>query len=159
MLCLSTTKKNHAIYQPPFAFIVAKSGNAHSAQADVEATMKVFQSQLQRYNDLHPSVHHLHSFCGGSEEQFDVSGKFERNEEGKIIFAFGKHKNRVVDFDNREILDYISWMKEPGRFSVLTLMALSRAKANHTCHKACMQWLQSKDLLSSAENLKALHTA
>ena len=132
---------------------------AHSAQADVEASIKVLQGQLQRYNDLSPDVHSLHSFTCDNDSILDFSGKFARNKEGRIVFNFGKHINKLVDFDNNDIAGYISWMKEPGRFTVDTLMAIKQAKAHHTCHKACMQWLQSKELLASTENLTALQEA
>ena len=129
---------------------------AHSAQGDVEATIKVFQGQLQRYTDLSPDVHSLHTFSCDNDRSIDFSGKFSRNSEGRIIFNFSKHKDRIVDFDNDDIAGYISWMKEPGRFTVDTLMGISRAKAHHDCHKTCLEWLKSKELLASAQNLKVL---
>ena len=50
-------------------------------------------------------------------------------------------------------------MKEPGRFAIDTLMGIKRAKAHHTCHKACMEWLQNKQLLTSVEYLRSLQQA
>ena len=132
---------------------------AHSAQADVEATIKVFRCQLQSYTDLQPDVHSLHTFSCDGEHSIDFSGKFIRNEEGRIVFNFGKHKNRIVDLDDPQIADYFNWLTEKSNPSVEMRMAAKRVKTHHNCHKACMDWLQSKGLLASAEILKSLNEA
>lgn len=132
---------------------------AHSAQADVEATIKVLQSQLRHYEDIIPNVDALHSFSFDHKSSIDFSGKFGRNKHGQITFTFGKHKNKVVDLDNREIQDYFTWLTEKGNPSVEMLMAAKRVKSQHKCHKMCTEWLESKGILSSPQNMAALQEA
>ncbi len=73
--------------------------------------MKVLQGQLRKYDDLKPDMDSLHAFSCDSDHLVDFSGKFSRNAEGRIVFDFGKHKDRIVDFDDDDILGYIEWMK------------------------------------------------
>ena len=129
---------------------------AHSAQADVEATIKVLQSQLRHYDDVAPNVDALHSLCFDDRPHLDFSGKFGRNKRGQVTFAFGKHKNKVVDLDNEEIREYCSWLTERSNPSVEMRMAVKRVTSQHNCHKMCTEWLQSKGILSSPQNIAAL---
>ncbi|OLY91454.1 DNA polymerase-3 subunit epsilon [Cnuella takakiae] len=78
--------------------------NAHSARADVLATIKVLKYQLLLYDDLQPTSAgiHNHLFAG----VVDSSGKFFRNDAGDIVFNFGKHKG-VLALSQPE---YLEWM-------------------------------------------------
>jgi DNA polymerase-3 subunit epsilon len=78
--------------------------DAHSAEADTSATIEVLNRQIEKY-DLVPSVDSLHAICNDSEI-IDYERKFIRNEDGEIVFTFGKHKDKYVK-DER---DYLKWM-------------------------------------------------
>ncbi|MDO6518846.1 exonuclease domain-containing protein [Zobellia galactanivorans] len=80
--------------------------DAHSAEADTQATYEVLLSQLDRYPELENNVKKLAEFS--THRQFaDFAGFLGYDEDGVEVFAFGKHKGRKV-------LDVLE--KEPGYF-------------------------------------------
>ena len=82
---------------------------AHSAEADTNATYQVLKAQIERYDELENDTKFLAEFS--SRKQFaDFAGFISYNKKGEECFAFGKHKNRLV----QDILD-----EEPGYFGWL----------------------------------------
>lgn len=80
--------------------------DAHSAEADTNATYEVLKSQLDRYPELENNVKKLAEFS--THRQFaDFAGFLGYDEDGTEIFSFGKHKGKKV----LDVLD-----KEPGYF-------------------------------------------
>ena len=79
--------------------------NAHNAMADTQATLEIFESQLKQHFDDELDVDKIHNMCFSSRT-VDFSRKLKRNEEGEIVFAFGKNKGKKVT-DN---LGYAEWM-------------------------------------------------
>jgi len=83
--------------------------DAHSAEADTNATYQVLKAQIERYDELENDTKFLAEFS--SRKQFaDFAGFISYNKKGEECFAFGKHKNRLV----QDILD-----EEPGYFGWL----------------------------------------
>ncbi|MHB1050184.1 MAG: 3'-5' exonuclease [Bacteroidota bacterium] len=80
--------------------------DAHSAEADVEATIKVLDGQLKKYTDLSPTSDALHEFSYQENEYLDYDRKFMRDKSGEIIFTFGKNKGLPVA-DN---IGMVQWM-------------------------------------------------
>ena len=80
--------------------------NAHSAEADVEATIKVLNGQLEKYPDITPDTETLHAFTKMDTEFLDFDRRFARDRTGEIIFMFGKNKGMKVA-DN---LGMVKWM-------------------------------------------------
>ena len=80
--------------------------DAHSAEADTNATYEVLLSQLDRYPDLENNVKKLAEFST-HKKTVDFAGFIVFDEDQEEIFSFGKHKGRKV----LEVLD-----KEPGYF-------------------------------------------
>lgn len=84
--------------------------NAHSAEADILATIEVLEAQLDRYNNLGQDVKALHDFTGGGE--FVDYARRIVMKDGHPVFNFGKHKGRkVVDIFNEEP-QYYDWMMQ-----------------------------------------------
>ena len=83
--------------------------DAHSAEADTNATYQVLKAQLDKYDELENDVKFLSDFS--SRKKFaDFAGFIVFNKENEECFSFGKHKGkRIVD-----ILD-----QEPGYFGWL----------------------------------------
>lgn len=79
---------------------------AHSAEADTQATYEVLLAQLERYPELENNVKTLSEFTT-RKQSLDVAGFIGLNEEEEPIFTFGKHKGKTID----EILE-----QEPGYF-------------------------------------------
>lgn len=83
--------------------------DAHSAEADTNATFEVLKAQLSKYKDLKNDTNFLADFS--SRKKFaDFAGFITYNKEGEECFSFGKHKNKSV-------LDVLE--KEPGYFGWL----------------------------------------
>jgi len=99
--------------------------NAHSAEADVIATLEVLESQLDRYPDLENSIDFLSTFSKGNRNNVDFAGRVGMNDEGEEIFNFGKHKDkRVVDVFTKEP-SYYHWMLKAD-FPAYTKKVLTR---------------------------------
>ena len=83
--------------------------NAHSAEADTNATYQVLKAQLDKYDDLENSTKFLAEFS--AHKKFaDFAGFIAFNKEGLECFSFGKHKGKLVT----DVLE-----KEPGYFGWL----------------------------------------
>jgi DNA polymerase-3 subunit epsilon len=84
--------------------------NAHSAEADIIATIEVLEAQLDRYADLQNDVKALHNF-GNTEQYVDYPRRIALKD-GHPVFNFGKHKGRKVeDIFNAEP-QYYDWMMQ-----------------------------------------------
>lgn len=80
--------------------------NAHSASADVTATVEIFSEQLNKYTDLPDNIKDLQTFCNRGKQLLDISGKFTYDDNGDIVFAFGKHNGKKAKHN----MDYVKWM-------------------------------------------------
>ncbi|PVD53725.1 DNA polymerase III subunit epsilon [Terrimonas sp.] len=96
--------------------------NAHSAEADAQATCEILESQLEKYPQLGTSVESVMKFTG-SEPIVDFARRFVM-ENGVEIFNFGKHKGKkVVDVLKLEP-QYYDWMMK-GDFAMHTKQKLT----------------------------------
>ncbi len=85
-----------------------KMENAHRAEADINATIDVFEAQLERYDTLPNSIAAIQEFTGGND-YVDYARRMLMKD-GHPVFNFGKHKGRkVVDVFNEEP-HYYDWM-------------------------------------------------
>ena len=104
--------------------------NAHDALEDVRATVEVLKGQIEKYKDaeyidqdgnVHPGVikndmNALASFTNDSRT-VDVTQRLKYNNNGEIIFNFGKYNGqKVVDVLSRN-RQYYNWILEKD-FSV-----------------------------------------
>lgn len=83
--------------------------DAHSAEADTNATYEVLKAQIERYDDLENDMDFLADFS--SRRKFaDFAGFIIYNANGEECFSFGKHKSkRVIDVLNNEP-GYFGWL-------------------------------------------------
>ena len=83
--------------------------NAHSAEADTNATYHILKAQLDKYEDLENDTKFLADFS--SRKKFaDFAGFISYNKKDEECFSFGKHKGKLVT----DVLE-----KEPGYFGWL----------------------------------------
>jgi DNA polymerase-3 subunit epsilon len=83
--------------------------DAHSAKADIEATVDVFISQMAKYesNEGFPNtIENLALYTNYGNKMADLSGKFVYNSDGVLILNFGKHKGNPAS----KHIDFLSWM-------------------------------------------------
>jgi DNA polymerase-3 subunit epsilon len=122
-----------------YQFYCGKSlEDAHSAEADTQATMEVFLAQIEKYenqpvtdglgktigvvkNDM-DTIHQL-----TSSEMVDLAGRMLRDEKGTVIFNFGKHRLKSVLQVFKEEPSYYDWMMN-GDFTLDTKRKLTELK-------------------------------
>ena len=78
--------------------------DAHGALADAEATASILDAQVGHYADLPRTVAALHE----SMTDVDVAGRF-RTDDGRVVFAFGKHRGRPLEEVARQDPGYLTW--------------------------------------------------
>ena len=97
--------------------------SAHSAEADVNATIDVLLSQIKRYPQLGNSLETILSVIG-EEKVVDYARRFVFDDKGVEVFNFGKHKGRpVIDVLKAEP-QYYDWMMR-GDFPLHTKQKLT----------------------------------
>ena len=97
--------------------------DAHSAEADVNATIDVLLSQIKRYPQLGSSVDSILS-TSGEEKIVDYARRFVFDDKGLEVFNFGKHKGRPVTDVLRAEPQYYDWMMR-GDFPLHTKQKLT----------------------------------
>jgi DNA polymerase-3 subunit epsilon len=100
--------------------------DAHSAEADANATLEVLEAQLERYQELENDIGFLAEFSA-HKNYADFAGYIGYDKQGEEIFSFGKHKGKRV----LEILDqepgYFGWLLNAD-FPLYTKKVLTRIK-------------------------------
>lgn len=83
---------------------------AHSAEADVSATLEVLEAQLECYDDLPRTVDGLAQWSrAGRPGTIDPDGKFIWKN-GEAVFAFGKHQGKPLKAVAQSTPDYLRWI-------------------------------------------------
>ena len=85
-------------------------GNAHNAEADIEATIEVLEAQLARYEDIARDVPGLHKFTH-TDEYVDYARRMVMKD-GHPVFNFGKHKGKKVEDIFTSEPQYYDWMMQ-----------------------------------------------
>jgi len=104
--------------------------NAHSAEADCNATLEVLEAQIEQYagktikdkdGNLHAPIENdmnkLHELF--SQNMVDLQGRMVYNEKNEIIFNFGKHKGKPVLQVLKQEPTYYDWIMK-GEFALDT---------------------------------------
>lgn len=78
-------------------YVGVEHAGAHSALADAEMTLRVFEHQLTRYQDLPREIPVLSQWCFPSApDAADAEGKLRWNTEGELALAFGRFQGRTL---------------------------------------------------------------
>src|ERR1700712_1543240 len=83
--------------------------SAHSAEADVQATIDVLHAQVDRYKHLGNSIDSILGVIG-EEKIVDYARRFGFDDKGREIFNFGKYKGRAVADILKTEPQYYDWM-------------------------------------------------
>lgn len=98
---------------------------AHSALADVTATYEVLKAQLDKYPDvLTNDIGELAEFSKRGNV-VDFAGRMAYNEDGQVVFNFGKHKGRPVFDVFKTEPSYYDWIQK-GDFAYDTKHKLTQ---------------------------------
>lgn len=107
--------------------------NAHTAQADTEATYEILKAQLEKYSDqIENNMEFLSNFTR-MNNNVDLAGRFVYNEEGIEVFNFGKYKGKPVLSVLQKEPGYYAWMMQ-GDFPQNTKQVLTRIKLKQITH-------------------------
>ena len=96
--------------------------NAHSAEADAEATLEVLHAQVERYPQLGLSIETILN-CIGEDDCVDFARRMIMID-GIETFNFGKHKGKPVAHVLKAEPQYYDWMMK-GDFSLHTKQKLT----------------------------------
>ena len=84
--------------------------DAHGAEADVEATIRVFEGQLEKYDDLPRSIEALDQYCNPQNPTWvDSTGKL-RWQDGDVAINFGKNRGKLLRTLIENDRGFINWM-------------------------------------------------
>lgn len=119
--------------------------DAHSAEADTNATFEILLAQLEKYDDIGNTVDSLSEYSS-HRDRADFAGFLLYNEDGKEIFSFGKYKGRTIEEVLIENPGYYAWIQNAD-FPLYTKKLLKEIKERMN---------SAKNELSDAEKLKAL---
>jgi DNA polymerase-3 subunit epsilon len=97
--------------------------DAHSAEADVNATIDVLMAQIERYPKLGNTVDSILGMIG-EEKIVDYARRFLFDDKGVEVFNFGKHKGRPVTDVLKAEPQYYDWMMR-GDFPLHTKQKLT----------------------------------
>jgi len=88
------------------AFYLGRSHTgAHAAAADAQVAVEVLDEQVGRYGlPTTPAALHKDLI------EVDIAGKFRRDENGAVVFAFGKHTGRSLADVARTDSNYLTWV-------------------------------------------------
>lgn len=85
--------------------------NAHSAEADINATYEILEAQLARYDELEGNVPFLNEFS--AQQQFvDFAGRIVLNDKEEPCFNFGKYKGQTIEEVFRKDSGYFGWLQQ-----------------------------------------------
>lgn len=85
---------------------------AHSAKADVEATIKVFERQLEMYDDIGQTVTDVEAYV--ADGYVGLDNKFRINKDGVVIFNFGKNIGKPIASDP----EYLRWVYKESNMPI-----------------------------------------
>ena len=83
--------------------------DAHSAEADVLATIEVFENQVKKYDTLGTTIESILD-CIGEDKIVDYARRFSFNEKDEEVFNFGKYKGKSVYQTLCSEPQYYDWM-------------------------------------------------
>ncbi len=97
--------------------------DAHSAEVDINATIDVLMSQLDRYKHLGNSVESILGVIG-EDKLIDYARRFVFDDKDQEVFNFGRYKGQAVDEVLKKDPSYYDWMMK-GDFPLHTKQKLT----------------------------------
>ena len=101
--------------------------NAHSANADTEATLEVLEAQLDRYPDVLKNDVESLAAISATKSSVDFAARIILDENNVEIFNFGKYKGKSVVEVFRRDPGYYNWIMQ-GDFPLNTKQVIKRIK-------------------------------
>lgn len=120
-------KKEQRTLSAAYQFYCGKDlEDAHTAEADTNATYEVLKSQLDKYEDLENDMKWLSQYS--SRRKFaDFAGFIAYDKKGVEVFGFGKYKGKHVEKVLEEEPGYFGWIQNAD-FPLYTKKILTAIK-------------------------------
>ena len=120
-------KKEQRTLEAAYRFYCDKTlENAHSAEADTNATYEILKAQLSRYEDLENDIPFLADYSNRFRAA-DFAGFIILDENDNECFSFGKYKGRKVEEILEQDPGYFGWMQN-AEFPLYTKKVLANIK-------------------------------
>lgn len=120
-------KKEERTLSAAYKFYCGKTlDNAHTAEADTNATYEILKSQLERYDDLENDMRSLSEFTT-RKKVVDFAGFIVLDADGEEMFTFGKHKGAKVEKVLEQEPGYFGWIQNAD-FPLYTKKVLTAIK-------------------------------
>ncbi|MBL4604434.1 MAG: 3'-5' exonuclease [Flavobacteriaceae bacterium] len=146
-------KKEQRTLSAGYKFYCGKDlEDAHSAEADTNATYEILKAQLDKYDDIENSVDVLSEYSTHSKRA-DFAGFILINEDDKEVFSFGKYKGRTVVEVLKENPGYNAWIQNAD-FPLYTKKVLREIKARMSAPKSKMTDEEKLQALQQKFNLR-----
>ena len=100
--------------------------NAHSAEADTNATYEILLAQIDKYEEVQNEISFLSEFSSQTKN-VDLAGFIVYNDEKKEIFSFGKYKGQAVEEILQKDPGYFGWIQNSD-FPLYTKKTLTAIK-------------------------------
>ncbi len=126
--------------------------DAHSAEADTNATYEILKAQLDKYDDIENSVEALSAYST-HKKRADFAGFILYNDKEEEIFSFGKYKGRTVEEVLKENPGYNAWIQNAD-FPLYTKKVLKSIKERLSVPKKKMSDAEKLDALQQKFNLR-----
>lgn len=146
-------KKEQRTLSAGYKFYCGKDlDDAHSAEADTNATYEILKAQLDKYEDIENSVEALSEFSTHGKRG-DFAGFILFNDKDQEIFSFGKYKGRTVEEVLKENPGYNAWIQNAA-FPLYTKKVLREIKERMSTPKKRMSDEEKLQALQQKFNLR-----
>ena len=127
-------KKEQRTLSAAYEFYCGKTlDNAHSAEADTNATYEILKAQLDKYKDLENDMRFLDDYSS-HHRRADFAGFIMYDDDDDEVFTFGKHKGKkVLDILEKD-QGYYSWIQNAD-FPLYTKKVLTAIKLRNLNNK------------------------
>jgi len=92
---------------------------AHNANADIEATIKIFEKMESIY-ELPNSAIELDRYAFEEDGSIDLENKLKKKKDGNIVFNFGKYKDKTIQEVFKIDKDYYTWIINKSDMTLYT---------------------------------------
>lgn len=102
------TRKLNDIYK---RFFNKDIENAHNTEADIEATIKIFEKQVELYKLEDKNINEISDIIkttSDGSKLIDLSGWFKKTPSNEYLYNKGKHKDTLI----KDNLSYLKWFME-----------------------------------------------
>ncbi|MBN1542131.1 3'-5' exonuclease [candidate division KSB1 bacterium] len=86
--------------------------DAHDALGDVQATLQVFDAQLDRYSDLPRSIAALHRYASGEFSDYLDPDRKLIWKNSLAVLSFGKYRGRSLQWVRENDIGYLQWLAD-----------------------------------------------